>query len=449
MSQQPLSSVGTVVARWADVGVAAVGLFILTGGPSSVLTQRFTTGGPDFEMWTYQYPFGAVGLTGAIMLGARCRWPVERLARLAILSIGGFVAWSLWSVSWSVIPTLTSTRAMVSAGVACFAVWFGLAVDPRRQRMAVGLATGAFVVASAFLVAFVPSYGRGVFRDNVSTERYRGLAANPNSLGPICVLAIVTAVSLFAATRSARVRVALGAVAICAVVLLIGSESDTALVALGTAIAMVGVIALVGLARTRGAPGQSVGVTVVAAGLVVMGACVRWMWTISEVLTGDSTFGNRRSIWTRVWDVIEFRPWRGWGYWSYWNVSGSGAVVRYGSAHNSVLEVWLGLGVIGVGLFALIVLLAVAGVAHRVWLMWDPVAWWAAVLLTSLLVGHLTESFVLWHSYNWAIVCGFAVGAWKVGETVQARTAPDAARLIVSAAPSSVVAKPSSPIRDS
>lgn len=426
MAQGPPASSCRATTRWIELGAASIGLFVLTGGPSSLLTQRFTSGGPDFEIWTYQYPFGVVGLLGAVMFGARVRRPRAWQALLALVGVAAFVAWSLLSVSWSVIPALTSSRAMTSAGVALFALWFGLGLEPARQRLAVGVATASFVVISALLVVGAPAYGRGVFRDNVTTQRFRGLAPNPNSLGPVCVVAIVTAVSLLMSTRDIRSRVAWALIAGTGSVLLIGSGSDTALVGLMAGGVMAGVIALVGVARRRAVAARTVGIAAVAAIMVVAVVGARWMWSISELLTGDDTFGNRRSIWTRIWGVIELRPWRGWGYWAYWNVTGSGAVVRYGSAHNSVLEAWLGLGVIGVALFALVVVLAVAGAARAVWSTWSPVSWWIAVLLTCLLVGHLTESFILWHSYNWAIVCGLAAGTWTLRSAVQPDMTPTA-----------------------
>lgn len=402
----------TRAATRVELGLAGAVLFVLTGGPSAWLTQRFTTGGPDFEQWPYQYPFGLAGLVGAGLLGSRAPALRSAPARVAAGALAGFVAWSLLSVAWSVVPHLTSSRALTSVGVACFAVWFGTALSGDEQRRAVAGAMVAVVAASAVLVAAVPSYGRGVFRDPTG-GRFRGLAPNPNSLGPLCVLAGITFVASAWSVRGRRpVAAAWLALALVSVVLLAGSRSETAI-----ATAVFALVVLVALAGARALQRRGVAGAVVGGGVVVLlavGAVVvtRWFWTISEMISGDATFGHRRSIWVRVGEVIEQRPWRGWGYWAYWNVTGSGAVVRYGSAHNSALEVLLGLGVVGLTLFGTVVVLALAGVSGLAWRRFDPPSVWLAVVVWCLVAGHITESFVLWYSYNWVLVAAAAIGTW-------------------------------------
>jgi O-antigen ligase len=395
----------------SDVLLAALVLLVLTGGLSSVLTERFVPEGPNFELWPYQYPFIGAGLVGAALLGSNVPKFETPAARIALGALVAYVGWSLWSVAWSVVPPVTSGRAMTSVGIACFAVWFGTRLTVERQLLAVATALTVFTIGSAFVVAFVPSYGRGTWDDS-SINRFRGLTTNPNSLGPLCVLSVATFVAMAWRARARRVRAAWAIGAVAAFVLLVGSRSNTAFVA--AAGAAVGAAAMFGVRelKRRGTSGRDVAVGTAIAVAIGSVFVWKWFWSISDLLTGDETFGNRRRIWDQMLRTAELRPWRGWGYWAFWNVTDSGAVIRLGSAHNSAIEVYLGLGRVGMVFFAAIVSFAVVGVALRLWVSFSLPAIWLSVVLLVLLVGHLTESFVLWHSYNWALVCAMSVGCW-------------------------------------
>jgi exopolysaccharide production protein ExoQ len=410
----------TVTSAWrrmqsagltSDVLLAALVLVVLSGSVSSVLSERYVPEGPNFELWPYQYPFAGAGLVGAALLGSSRPRFATPAARIALGALVAYVGWSLWSVTWSVIPSVTSGRAMTSVGIACFAVWFGTGLTVERQLLAVATALALFIAGSAFVVAFVPSYGRGTWDDS-SIDRFRGLTTNPNSLGPLCVLSVVTFVAMAWRALDGRVRAAWAVGAVVAFVLLVGSRSNTAFVA--AAVAGVGAVAMFGARelKRRRTSGRDVAVGTAVAVAIGSVFVWKWFWSISELLTGDETFGNRRRIWDQMIRTAELRPWRGWGYWAFWNVTDSGAVIRLGSAHNSAIEVYLGLGRIGVAIFALIVALAVLGAASRLWESFSLPAIWLSIVLLVLLVGHLTESFVLWHSYNWALVCAMSVGCW-------------------------------------
>lgn len=394
-----------------ELGLAAVVIFVLTGGVSSLLTQRFTTGGPDFEIWTYQYPFTLAGLVGVGLFGRHLPLLTSVPAKAAAAAVAGYLAWSLASVSWSIIPALTSSRALTAVGVVTFGVWFGTRLTATEQMHAVAWAMVGVMAASAFLVVVVPSYGRGAFRDPTGGS-FRGLSANPNSLGPLCVLSVVTFVAMAWTSTTPRRRAAWIAGAIVAVVLLVGSRSETAIATTILAGVLAVAIWAVGILRQGGTAGRVVAGGAGLAALAVAAGAWRLFWRLSDLLSGDDTFGGRRRIWNFVVSVAGLRPWRGWGYWAYWNVTNSGAIIRYGSAHNSLLEVYLGLGRIGLVPFTVIVALAIAGVSRRLWLSYTPSAVWLTIVVATLLLGNITESFVLFHSHNWALVCGAAVGCW-------------------------------------
>lgn len=139
--------------------------------------------------------------------------------------------------------------------------------------------------------------------------------------------------------------------------------------------------------------------------------------------SGDLT--GRAETWQKVWELIEQHPWFGWGwvsYWPTWVEPFSGLDTKAGipvmSAHNAWLDVWLQLGIVGVLVFAPLVVLTL----QRVWfravdrpirgpgpkLPYATSALWPLLVLTALIVQSLTESRLLIES-GWLMLIILAV----------------------------------------
>lgn len=129
--------------------------------------------------------------------------------------------------------------------------------------------------------------------------------------------------------------------------------------------------------------------------------------------SGDLT--GRTETWQKVWELVEQRPWFGWGwvsYWPEWVAPFKGLDTKAGmavmSAHNAWLDVWLQLGIVGVLVFAPLVILTL----QRTWfravdqprrgpgpaLPYATSALWPLLVLTALIVQSLTESRILMES---------------------------------------------------
>ncbi|MYB87718.1 MAG: hypothetical protein F4X85_10995 [Acidimicrobiaceae bacterium] len=86
-------------------------------------------------------------------------------------------------------------------------------------------------------------------------------------------------------------------------------------------------------------------------------------------------------------------------------------LLRRGSAHNSLVEVGLGLGLLGAVPFAVIVVLAARNAGLALWRRPGTDTWMWAALVAFLLVENVTESFVLWFSYSWVLLMAAALRA--------------------------------------
>lgn len=388
----------------AAVALGAAGLLIATNGPSIWLTNRIAHNGYDIEAWPFLYPFLCVGVVGVAGL-ARHRFQLDRARTAAIVAIAAYAAWALLSVTWSVAPSITVIRAPIAAGVAAFAVWFALELSPTRQLRAVSSAMAIAVVGSALLVHFRPLEGGGYW-DGERNIYFRGIFANANSLGPVCVIGAVSFVCSAIAARRWNERGVWCLLIYLSLWLLWRSGSDTAQAAFGIVVLASIVGFLLWILHRHGAPKLPLVIAttvLVTIGIIVVAAN---FWKLSDVVAGDSTFGGRREIWDAALDVIPNRLWKGHGYWAYINSPTpiSPVLLSNGTTHDSVLEVLLGLGIVGLVPLLLTAALAVAQVIRAVQRRLDLVALWQGAILLIVLLENVTESFVLFYSYIWMLL---------------------------------------------
>ncbi len=91
------------------------------------------------------------------------------------------------------------------------------------------------------------------------------------------------------------------------------------------------------------------------------------MYMLPAMLGKDPTLSMRTEIWDYVWTEIEKKIFLGYGYGTYW-IMGSSMIANFAAvfsgyrvnqAHNGYLEIMLQLGLIGITLFAIIVILLI------------------------------------------------------------------------------------------
>ena len=377
--------------------LVALGLLVLTNGPVLYVANRLLGGALGWEEPFTREVFVTTAIaTSAVVVLDPLRPPGRRLSRqsnVAGLAIVWFTVWAVLSSFWSLAPEVTRGRSLIYVGLAAFA-WIVADLEPRRFRAA--LAMVAAVVMGASLIAVVSS-------DAVALDKggnWRGIFTSRNSLAPLAGIAVLTGCS-FAAERVRRTRV-LGTVgALLGAVVMLGSGSRTAWFALLLAFGGGGAVVAARLGPARyGRRATGVCVAAGSAGLLVAGFVVASLWS-------EPTFAQRRTIWGLVWEKIGERPLHGHGWFSIWGVEEwirGAPLLDRGSAHGSLFEVLLGLGVIGLLPFLAVAGLAVFGTARDAWRDPTPITWMWLSLVLLLVVENLTESFVLWFSYNWVLL---------------------------------------------
>lgn len=313
------------------------------------------------------------------------------------------------SVFWSVAPDQTERR-IIAIG---FSTLAGVALGARwRWSQLVEISAVTFAIMallSLFVAVALPQVGR---MTDLFPGAWRGLWIEKNTFGGLMAFAALN----FAAAALFQPRRGLfwwGMTALA--VLMLGlSTSKTSLVSL-----MLGAagLAFVLLVRRGGA------VAVAATWLAVV--CVTALATtialdpdlFLNLLGKDATLTGRTRIWAAIWRLIQQRPLLGYGYsavWSdetgwgplQWIVKQAGFKPEH--AHNSWLEQWLGMGVFGLGAWALFY---VSTLIKTLWAVYNNKG---ALLVFPFLIVYslmsLTESVALvYNDLRWTLLVAYAI----------------------------------------
>jgi exopolysaccharide production protein ExoQ len=288
-------------------------------------------------------------LVGAVMLG---NWPL-------LLLLG----WALSSSLWSVSPPDTLRRAIALAASTVFGVFLG-------ARFPVLWVVRLLAVALAFdiVATFICSLGFpavGIASDADYAGAWRGVFLSKNSLGAMMLIGCLVFYILYFVDRQRRYLVALAV----AMLLLVLSVSRTPLIILFT---LVPALALTRwFARDRRPAGLILGMALCVGAMVVL-FVTTLLEPLLSLLGRDATLTGRTDIWSLSWDAIQGRYWIGYGYGAFWiNPLGPATAIwdalnwRAPSSHSGVLELWLGLGAIGVALFAALVWRTLLAILNR------------------------------------------------------------------------------------
>jgi len=404
---------GSVEATGADGGLVAgrvlerlllVALVItLSDGFIRLLTPASSLAGNGGNV-AFQ---GAVALlySGILLLAVRNVGAHIR----AIVSRPGIVLMclvALTSVLWSVAPALTIRRAVALSLTAAAAVYFRRRYRLETLLSTMGVAFAVLMLASLALAVVVPSLG--VHHEETLEGTWRGVFMHKNHLGAASVLAGLTFLQL-SMTGPVRQRLLCLPLLALSVALLVLSGSRTSQVVALTLIATWPGVLLVRSKRPRR---RQLGVLLVAVLVMVVTllAVVNRSYLL-EMAGRDSSMSGRTVLWAGILSQAMQRPWLGYGYGAFW---ASNAGLQWtalsvswdaDSAHNSFLEVFLGLGAPGV-VALLIFLWAVSRGVLRTIATEPRFSLWLISVPLSLVGLAFAESFlVIQNGLSWFMLC--------------------------------------------
>lgn len=254
-----------------------------------------------------------------------------------------------------------------------------------------------------------------------SGERIQGIVGNANMLAYMAMLGIIVfAIEISANTTKRWISVLSLATTLP---LLILSKSGS----IGFAFVAVTIAAIVSIAAEgKDQPTRHLYYRI-AWGVLGTGALLvlTYRAQIFSLIGKSPDMTGRTKIWKIVLGLIDQRPLQGWGWSSYWVpwVEPYNGLVRihnvsYYQAHNAFLDVWMQLGVVGLGLFVLLI-----GITFvRVWRLavrhTSPLYLFPILIFVGIVTQNLTESRIL-VEIGWVLLVLFAVKVREPAESLE------------------------------
>jgi exopolysaccharide production protein ExoQ len=361
----------------------------------------------------------------------RIPWPLTAI--LALMLVGSI---------WSNYQLVSFGAALVQLATSSFAVFLAAAFDWREiLRLFAGTLRGilfssvlfelfAAVVVRGPIEPFFPNYEGDhppavAFywtQGNLFTnDRIQGIVGNSNMLAYMAMIALVVFSIEVAANTTTRLVSSLSFLA--AIPMLILSRSAS----IGFALASVVAAAVVSIAvegkdrETRHRYYRVAWGAIGTAALLVL----TYRAAIFSLIGKSPDMTGRTKIWKIVLHLIDQRPLQGWGwssYWVPWVEPYRGLVVinhvPYYQAHNAFLDVWMQLGIVGLGLFILLIGMTFV----RLWRLavrhTSPLYLWPILVFVGIVTQNLTESRIL-VEIGWVILVLFAVKVQEPAEFLE------------------------------
>ena len=328
-----------------------------------------------------------------------------RWRELSALAVGmpvltALVLWVWCSIFWSIDPGLSARRALAFTTSTVISAYIAVAWPvPVMIRRLTWLCLFLLALTIAFAVA-LPSYAFMTL-----DHALRGVFTHKNGQGQ--VLAITALVCAVAFRHRLLSRWLLGPALFAVAVLAVPVHSATALVLLLLLCGAQLLLAI--LALPRGA--AAVTLLAIAAGVVVLVLCgILFAAPIAHAFGRNLTLTGRTELWAYVLREISFRPLLGYGYNVFFDQP---EVQHYAlaalgwdipNAHNGYLEIWLGLGIVGLALLLVVHLGALMRALRGLGQPGALAAEFAFLWLAAHLVRNLTEAdFLKQTGLSWVL----------------------------------------------
>ena len=346
----------------------------------------------------FYYPFYLAGALLAVicwrqMFNALWRTPLM----LTLLALCGL------SYLWSIEPSGTLRRmiALIMTMVAGYA----LAARFSWQKLTevVAVAFTIMMLMSAFLAIFMPHLGK---MQEFFPGAWRGVWLEKNNLGSCMSIGFVAAAA--AALHNPRRRLFWWAMAAGMVALTLLSQSKTSLLCL-----IVGAGGIVFIYLARRGPVLGIVLTWLAlTGLLALAGFIIYAPDHLFLLLGkDPTLTGRTYIWDGISRVMEARPKLGYGYGVVWTDENDYAPLakitavagfRAYHAHSCWYETWLGMGMVGLVVWALVFAETCLKALFRTWR--GDGGYFGLPLIAIYGLSSLTESMALsWNDLRWCL----------------------------------------------
>ncbi|MEY4263265.1 MAG: hypothetical protein RLY88_973 [Actinomycetota bacterium] len=411
--------------------IASVGLFTLLAGDA----VRYSVG-----WWGWAIVLAAV-LTGVITLLIKNR--STAIFNEIPLPLYLLLAWMALSTIWSAYPGFSALATLAQLLTTLVAIFLA-ALFSWRHLLRIFANVIRFTLISSLLFEFIAAaivhgpiapifknyegdvppapafyWTQGHLFDG---NRIQGIVGNSNLLAYVAMLGVVIFFVEYLIVGTSRWLSA------ASLVLSVGAIWLAKSAGVGFAMAAIAISAIVSFAaegKDRATRHKYYRIAWASAGTVAV-IVLFYRAQVFELIGKSPDMTGRSGIWKIVLHLIEQKPWLGWGWISYW-VPGvkpyDGLVVinnvPYFQAHNAYLDVWLQLGIIGLLIFAALLVVSFVKIWRLAVRHTSALYLWPIFILIGLLVWSLTESRMLIES-GWLILTLLAVKVNEPSENLEA-----------------------------
>jgi exopolysaccharide production protein ExoQ len=317
------------------------------------------------------------------------------------------------STMWSQFPSQSFMSGIYLALDVGFAVY--LMVRFRlREQMQLLMVLGWIVMGASILTAvFIPSYGTAQ-ADVGYAGSWIGLFPHKNWCS--VMMAFLLSPVLYMRPAHAMHKVARITFIVLTLFLILMAQSRTGWIVTGSLFAYVALTKSILRFRKQDRPAlvMGMGTVLCVAGILF----IRYSSEIMFLLGKDPTLTGRTSIWKLTLLSIMKAPILGYGFQAFWHgLQGESANVTLGdswgvpAAHDGYLEVWLGLGALGLGLVICAILKAyrdgyICYRSHRL----KSVEWYLCIIWLTLVSNVAETTLLVPHDMGWIMFVMACVG---------------------------------------
>lgn len=334
-------------------------------------------------------------VTGVVALNLRTIIPVLiRSPFVTLLTVLAVV-----SYFWSAVPSATFSRSYPLVMNTLFAAYFATRFTMREQIGILARVVALFAALSLVFVLVAP--------EATSGSAWQGIFTQKNVYGRVMALGALLMLSLPSSSASTMRMKWFGYCAMLVFVFM--SDSMTSLIIVLAITMLSFVLRAFWFGSVLGA--ALVFATAVPVLVFAYGAVTIDTDAVLISLGKDPSLTGRTEVWDKVQYAINETPMLGYGYGAFWNrwegVYGTlwsrRDQFQPGSAHNTFLDVWVNVGILGPVLYLLSMGHALLLALKKLLRTHNGEGLWPVMYLTYLSILGLSEDFVLINGLYWTL----------------------------------------------
>jgi exopolysaccharide production protein ExoQ len=331
------------------------------------------------------------------------------------------------STLWSQFPEISLSFGIYAIVNVWFAYYLVARFDSGRQLELFMTLGWVVILASITAALWFPQYGIDHQGGDGTLGAWIGIFPHKNWCSVMVVFLLSGA--FYLRPKSQLSKVGRAAYITLSLVVIIMSQSRTGWIVCGCLLLYVASVRFV----KRWKPSDRWFIIIAGGGAAVAAALIfaKYYTSVMLFVGKDPTLTGRTKIWSLALAAAMRRPLLGYGYRAFWHgLQGESATVVLAdgwiapAAHNGVLDLWLGLGLVGVGLFAYSIFQAVRNGVTCLRGGDSPAAEWFLCIIWLTIASNVAElTLMVPDDLAWIMYVLACVGLSQEATRVRLRTA--------------------------